>query len=163
LKERAWHPGTQVIARLKSGVSLEQARADMTSIAGALGEAFPATNKEHWVTLGSLYDAMVGDVRKLLLLLLAAVGFVLLIACANVANLMLARASARQREIAIRSALGASRLRIIRSLLVESIILALIGGALGLLTAYWGTGLALKALPDALPRPQRQSPAQPGS
>ena len=152
LKERAWHPGTQVIARLKSGVSLEQARADMTSIAGALGEAFPATNKEHWVTLGSLYDAMVGDVRKLLLLLLAAVGFVLLIACANVASLMLARASARQREIAIRSALGASRLRIIRSLLVESIILALIGGALGLLTAYWGTGLALKALPDALPR-----------
>jgi putative ABC transport system permease protein len=152
LKERAWHPGTQVLARLKTGVSLEQARADMTSIAGALGEEYPATNKEHWVTLGSLYDAMVGDVRKLLLLLLAAVGFVLLIACANVANLMLARASARQKEIAIRSALGASRLRIIRSLIVESVILALIGGALGLLTAYWGTGLALKALPEALPR-----------
>ena len=152
LKERAWHPGTQVLARLKTGVSLEQARADMTSIAGALGEEFPATNKEHWVTLGSLYDAMIGDVRKLLFLLLAAVGFVLLIACANVANLMLARASARQKEIAIRSALGASRLRIIRSLIVESIILALIGGALGLVTAYWGTGLALKALPDALPR-----------
>jgi predicted permease len=133
-------------------VSLEQARADMTSIAGALGEEYPATNKEHWVTLGSLYDAMVGDVRKLLLLLLAAVGFVLLIACANVANLMLARASARQKEIAIRSALGASRLRIVRSLIVESIMLALIGGALGLLTAYWGTELALKALPDALPR-----------
>lgn len=152
LKERSWHPGTQVLARLKTGVNLEQARTDMTSIAGALGEEFPATNKEHWVTLGSLYDAMVGDVRKLLLLLLAAVGFVLLIACANVANLMLARASARQKEIAIRSALGASRLRIIRLLIVESIILALIGGALGLLTAYWGTGLALKALPDALPR-----------
>jgi predicted permease len=152
LKERAWHPGTQVVARLKTGVSMEQARGDMTSIAAALGEEYPATNKEHWVTLGSLYDAMVGDVRKLLLLLLAAVGFVLLIACANVANLMLARASARQKEIAIRSALGASRLRIIRSLIVESIILALIGGALGLLTAYWGTGLALKALPEALPR-----------
>ena len=152
LKERAWHPGTQVVARLKSGVSLEQARADMTSIAAALGEEYPATNKEHWVTLGSLYDAMVGDVRKLLLLLLAAVGFVLLIACANVANLMLARASARQKEIAIRSALGASRFRIIRSLIVESVILALIGGALGLLTAYLGTELALKALPDALPR-----------
>jgi putative ABC transport system permease protein len=152
LKERSWHPGMHVIARLKNGVNLEQARADMTSIAGALGEEFPDSNKEHWVTLGSLYDAMVGDVRKLLLLLLAAVGFVLLIACANVANLMLARASARQKEIAIRSALGASRLRIIRSLLVESVMLALLGGALGLLTAYLGTGLALKALPNALPR-----------
>src|SRR6185503_12742786 len=152
LKERAWHPGTQVLARLKKGVSLEQARADMTSIAGALGEEYPATNKEHWVTLGSLYDAMVGDVRKLLFMLLAAVGFVLLIACANVANLMLARASARQKEIAIRSALGASRLRIIRSLIVESVMLALVGGALGLITAYWGTDLAIKALPDALPR-----------
>jgi len=152
LKERSWHPGTQVIARLKSGVNPEQARADMTSIAGALGEQYPDSNKEHWVTLGSLYDALVGDVRKLLLLLLAAVGFVLLIACANVANLMLARASARQKEIAIRSALGASRFRIIRSLMVESVMLALIGGVLGLLTAYWGTGMALKALPDALPR-----------
>ncbi|HMG33330.1 MAG TPA: ABC transporter permease [Blastocatellia bacterium] len=152
LKERAWHPGTQVVARLKTGVTLEQARADMTSIAGALGEEFPTTNKEHWVTVGSLYDAMVGDVRKLLLLLIAAVAFVLLIACANVANLMLARASARQKEMAIRSALGASRLRIIRSLLVESVTLALIGGALGLVVTYWGTELALKALPDALPR-----------
>jgi predicted permease len=152
LKERAWHPGTQVLGRLKTGVSLEQARADMTSIAGALGEEYPITNKEHWVTLGSLYDALVGDVRKLLLFLLGAVGLVLLIACANVANLMLARASSRQKEIAIRSALGASRLRIIRSLIVESVMLALAGGALGLVTAYWGTGLALKALPDALPR-----------
>ena len=152
LKERSWHPGTQVIARLKSGVNLEQARADMTSIAGALGEEFPDSNKEHWITLGSLYDAMVGDVRKLLILLLAAVFFVLLIACANVANLMLARASARQKELAVRSALGASRLRIVRLLLVESVILALIGGSFGLLIAYWGTILALKALPDALPR-----------
>jgi len=151
-KERQWHPGIQVLARLKHGVSLEQSRGDMTSIAGALAEEYPATNKEHWVTVGSLYDSMVGDVRNLLFMLLAAVGFVLLIACANVANLMLARASARQREIAIRSALGASRLRIIRSLIVESVMLALIGGALGLLTAYWGTGVALKALPDALPR-----------
>jgi predicted permease len=152
LKERSWHPGLQVLARLKPGVSLEQARAEMASIAGALGEEYPDTNKEHWVTVWSLYDAMVGDVRKLLLLLLAAVGFVLLIACANVANLMLARASARQKEIAIRSALGAGRLRIIRSLIVESIMLSVVGGGLGLLMAYWGTGLALKALPDALPR-----------
>jgi putative ABC transport system permease protein len=152
LKERAWHPGIQVLARLKPGVSLAQARADMTSIAEALGQQYPNTNKEHWVTLMSLYDATVGDVRNLLLMLLAAVSFVLLIACANVANLMLARASARQKEIAIRSALGASRLRIIRLLMTESVMLALVGGSLGLLIAYLGTSLALKALPDALPR-----------
>jgi putative ABC transport system permease protein len=152
LKQRSWHPGIQVLARLKPGVSLAQARSDMTSIASALGQEYPNSNKEHWVTLGSLYDATVGDVRNLLLMLLAAVSFVLLIACANVANLMLARASTRQKEIAIRSALGASRLRIIRLLMTESVMLALIGGALGLLIAYWGTSLALKALPDALPR-----------
>ncbi len=152
LKERSWHPGIQVLARLKPGVSLAQSRADMTSIAAALGEQYPDSNKEHWVTLKSLYEAVVGDVRSLLLLLLAAVTFVLLIACANVANLMMARASARQKEIAIRSALGANRLRIMRLLITESVMLALIGGTLGLVTAYLGTELAIKALPDALPR-----------
>jgi predicted permease len=152
LKERAWHPGIQVVARLRPGVHIEQARADMTAIAGALGEQYANTNKEHWTTLRSLYDATVGDVRNLLFMLLAAVTFVLLIACANVANLLLARASARQKEIAIRTALGASRSRVIRLLITESVMLALAGGALGLLTAYWGTGLALKALPEALPR-----------
>ncbi len=152
LKERSWHPGIQVLARLKPGVNLAQARSDMTSIAASLGEQYPVTNKEHWVSLGSLYDATVGDVRSLLLMLLAAVSFVLAIACANVANLMLARASTRQKEMAIRSALGASRLRIIRLLITESVMLALVGGAFGLLIAYWGTSLALKALPDALPR-----------
>jgi putative ABC transport system permease protein len=152
LEQRAWHPGIQVVARLKAGLNIGQARADMASIADALGHEYPDTNKEHQVTLTSLYEATVGDVRNLLFMLLGAVSFVLLIACANVANLMLVRAAGRQKEVAIRSALGASRLRIIRLLITESVMLSLTGGALGLLTAYWGTGLALKALPNALPR-----------
>ena len=149
---RSRHPGIQVVARLKPGVNLAQARADMASIAGALGQEYPDTNKEHWVTVLSLYEATVSDVRKLLLMLLGAVSFVLLIACANVANLMLVRAAGRQKEVAIRSALGASRLRVVRLLITESVMLSLAGGTLGLLTAYLGTGLALKALPSALPR-----------
>ena len=152
LEQRAWHPGIQVVARLKTGLNIGQARADMASIADALGHEHPDTNKEHQVTLTSLYEATVGDVRNLLFMLLGAVSFVLLIACANVANLMLVRAAGRQKEVAIRSALGASRLRIIRLLITESVMLSLTGGALGLLTAYWGTGLALKALPNVLPR-----------
>src|SRR5215831_13071383 len=152
LAERSWHPGIRVVARLKPGVNIAQARADMTAIAGALGQEYPATNKEHWITVMSLYEATVADVRKLLLMLLGAVSFVLLIACANVANLMLVRAAGRQKEVAIRSALGASRLRVARLLMTVSVMLSLPGGALGLLTAYWGTGLALKALPRALPR-----------
>ena len=152
LDQRGWHPGIQVIARLKSGVSLTQANSDMTSIAAGLGQQYPDTNKEHWVTLDTQYDATVGDVKVLLYVLLAAVGCVLLIACANVASLLLARATARQKEIAIRLALGANRLRIIRLLITESVTLGLIGGALGLLTAVWGTSFALKALPSILPR-----------
>jgi predicted permease len=152
LEHRDWHPGIQAIARLKEGVTLTQANADMTSIAEALGQQYPDSNKEHWITLGLHYDATVEDVKLQLWLLLGAVGFVLLIACANVANLMLARATARQKEIAIRSALGADRLRIVRLLITESIILSLCGGGLGVLIAYWGTGLALKALPNVLPR-----------
>src|SRR5882724_205678 len=152
LENRSWHPGIQVIARMKPGVAIEQARADMTSIAAGLGAQYPDSNKAHWITLGLHYDATVGDVKLQLWLLLGAVGFVLLIACANVANLMLARATARQKEIAIRSSLGANRVRIIRLLITESVILSLGGGGLGVLIAYWGTGVALKWLPDVLPR-----------
>jgi putative ABC transport system permease protein len=152
MESRLWHPGIQVIGRLRPGVRMAQATADMAAIAEALGEKYPDTNKEHGITIGSLYEATVGDVRSLLWLLMAAVAFVLLIACANVANLTLARAAGRQREMAIRSALGASRSRLTRLMLAESMLLACLGGALGLMTAFGGTGLALKALPDVLPR-----------
>jgi len=152
LESRLWHPGIQVIARLKPGVGIAQASADTASIAAALNEKYPDTNKDHGVTIGSLQEAMVGDVRRLLWLLMASVGFVLLIACANVANLTLARAAGRQKEMAIRSALGASRSRLAGLMLTESMILALLGGSLGLLAAFFGTGLAIRALPDVLPR-----------
>jgi predicted permease len=152
LDHRNWHPGIQVIARLGSGATLQGGRSDMAAVAGSLSEKYPDTNKGHAVTMESLYDATVGRVRSLLLLLLAAVAFVLLIACANVANLMLTRAAARYKEISIRSALGASRSRIVRLLIVESLSIALLGGSIGLLLALGGTRIAVKALPAVLPR-----------
>jgi predicted permease len=140
------------IGRLAPGVTLSQAQADMDGIARNLALAFPVADKNVGIVLVSMKEDIVGNVQPFLLVLLAAVGFLLLIACANVANLLLARAMGRSREFAIRAALGASQMRVIRQLLTESILLAGCGGALGLLLAIWGTKAVLGALPGSLPR-----------
>jgi predicted permease len=144
--------GMNSIGRLKPGVSLAQARADMDSIAQNLAAAYPEADKGTGITLVPLKTDVVGDVRGILLVLLGAVGFVLLIACANVANLLLARSTGRTREFAIRSALGASPARVIRQLLTESVMLGIAGGAIGLLLAKLAMRTILTALSDVLPR-----------
>jgi putative ABC transport system permease protein len=141
-----------VVGRMRVGVSLAGARAEMTAIAERLEREYPGAKAGEGVTLVALQDSMIAEARPLLLVLLGAVGFVLLIACANVANLLLARASQREREIAIRRALGAGRLRIARQLLTESLLLAICGGLAGASLASWGAEWLLALAPDGIPR-----------
>src|SRR5215813_12564791 len=146
----AW--GLDALARLKPGVAIADAAQDMAGVNRGLEAMYPDVDTNIKTRIVGLKEVMVGEVRPALLVLLGAVGFVLLIACVNVANLMLARSTVRSREFAVRIALGAGQRRLVRQLLTESLTLAFIGGILGLLMAHWGTRIALTFLPQALPR-----------
>ena len=141
-----------VIGKLREGVTLERAQAEMSTIAGRLAQEYPATNKGWGAEVISLKELLVGPARSRLLVLFGAVCFVLLIACANVANLMLARSATREKEIAIRATLGATRSHLVRLLLTESVLLGLLGGALSLLVAFWGIKVLVAFNPGGTPR-----------
>ena len=142
----------QVLGRLKAGVSVEQAGVELSALAARLEQQYPNSNKGWGAVVRSLHEVAVGNVRPMLLVLLGAVGLVLLVACANLANMHLARATVRAREIAVRTAIGAGRGRIVQQLLTESLVLAAVGGSLGLLVAYWATSTLVAAYPTLLPR-----------
>lgn len=152
LNDRAGHDGIFTAARLEPGVSISQSQAEMNTIQSRLDREYPSDNRDLGIYVEPLKQAVVGDAGQTLALLLAAVGLLLLIACANVANLLLARAAARGREFAIRSAIGASRIRLARQVLTESMILSLAGAGLGILIAFYGTRFVLAAMPGVLPR-----------
>jgi putative ABC transport system permease protein len=143
----------QCIARLKPGVSIEQAQAQMNQVAAALEKTHPVWNKDSGIGVRRLIDHLVGArTKSWMLMLLGAVAIVLLIACANVANLLLARATAREREIGIRAALGAGRWRLVRQLMVESLTLSIAGAAIGLVLAWWGVQILRGSMPEGVPR-----------
>ena len=143
----------QVIARLKPGISLQQAQAQMDQVAAAIEAAHPLWNKDSRIGVRRLVDHVVGaSTRSWMLMLLGAVAIVLLIACANVANLLLARASSREREVGIRAALGASRWRLVRQLMVESLVLSIAGTALAIVLAWWAVQILRTSMPDGVPR-----------
>jgi predicted permease len=154
LDARGSHDDIVAIARLNPGVSIGEARAEMSTIQDHLDELYPDANRGTGATVRPFQEVLVSRVRGTLLLLLSAVGLLLLIACANVANLLLARSAARGREFAIRSALGASRSRIIQQLITESVLLSLAGGTVGVLLAKWCAGVVLAAVPGSVPRTQ---------